>query len=282
MSKITRYNLIASVLPFLLLAACTTPHAFYSSPYNGNNGDYQTIPLASDSVKSATYTSIVLWSGNANSYGHDYYNALHLGISRSHNLGVLQAWYGVNVTWGGFTLGHWDTSGASVNNTFIHTGPNPVKAVDYLNSLVGTYYFGGEGFSGGMNAVMPFDGGEWRFIGFETSLNHEIGNYLTVRKNMPDSAATLNVRSDFFGNLGLTTELVRKNRTGQFGWKWSAGWALGRNYNFLDIDDNGTHISGYGYINFNFHWTLHQYTGFVQINRATKASAFHLGFNFQL
>ncbi|MDP4217740.1 MAG: hypothetical protein Q8927_16180 [Bacteroidota bacterium] len=282
MNRVTLHRLIVPTLPFFLVAACTTPQAFYSSPFNGNNGDYQTIPLVSDSVRSATYASIALWSGNANTHGHDYYNAFHMGISRSHNLGVIQAWYGATVTWGGFTLGHWDTTGASNNSSGINFGPHPVKAVNYLNSLVGTYYFGGEGFNGGMNAVMPFDGGEWRFIGFETSLNHEIGNYLTVRQNMPDTVATLDVRSDFFGTLGLTTELVRKTNTGQFGWRWGVGWAMGRNYNFLNIADNGTHVGGYGYIDFAFHWTLHRYTGFFLINTATKANAFHLGFNIRL
>jgi hypothetical protein len=283
MTKISlnRFYLIALSLA-CLLAACSTPKSFYSSPFNGNTGDYQTIPLASDSIKSAIYGSLSLWSGSANTHGHDYFNAFHMAVSRSHDLGAIQAWYGLGLTWGSFTLGHWDTTGNSINNILIHIGPNTVHAADYLNSIAGSYYFGGESFSGGMNAVMPIQGGEWRFIGFETSLNHEIGNYVTVRENMPDSAAALNVRSDFFGTLGLTTELVRNNNTGQFGWKWAAGWALGSNYQFLNIQDNYSHIRGYGYFDFTFHWTYLRYTGFIQMNSATKANAFHLGFNFRL
>jgi hypothetical protein len=276
-----RFYLILS-LPYLLTACTTNLKTFYSSPFNGNTGDYQTIPLASDSVKSATYASIALWSGSANTEGHDYFNAFHMAVSRSHNLGAIQAWYGLGVTWGTFNLGRWYDPGNPANNALIYIGPNTVRDAGYLNSIAGSYYFGGESFSGGMNTVMPFQGGEWRFIGLETSLNHEIGNYVTVRKNMPDSAAALNVRSDFFGTLGLTTELVRKNKTGQFGWKWAAGYALGNNYQFLNIDENGKHTSGYSYFDFTFHWTYLRYTGFMQVNSATKAKAFHLGFNFRL
>jgi hypothetical protein len=266
----------------VLLAGCYASQSYYVSPFNGNSTDYATIPLRADSVRSTTYGSAVFFTGNANEEGTDHFTAIHASLARTHNLGALQAWHGLNLTLGSFDMGHWDTTGASAPSTYYNSN-RPPPGYRYLNQVTGNRSFGGAGFSGGMNAVWSVPGGEWRYARFETSMTHEFGEYLNMRRQMPDSVATLIVRSNFFSTLAVTTELVRKCSYGQIGWKWAFGWALGSNYNFLNIEDNFSgHISGFTYFDFTFHASGPRLTGFIQITSATKANAFHIGCNYRL
>ncbi len=153
----------------------------------------------------------------------------------------------------------------------------------YLNQNAGNHFFGGTGFNGGINLVIPFYKREWRILGVETSLRHEFGRYLQFREQLPDSAATLDIRDNFFGTAGLTTEFIGQTPTGQFGFKWAYGWVLGSAYQNLNIYDNTSgHFLRYRYFNFSFHYTYTRYTGYVQLNTATKATALHLGLNYRL
>jgi hypothetical protein len=338
-----------------ILSGCYVHQAFYSSPFNGNNNSYQTIPMRSDSVPSACYVNATYIVGNANDAETDHVYALQSAISGSQNFGHFQAFYGGNLTLGNYNMGTWDTSSSPGGLYGGRIGPPPAFAT--LNGYSGSRYFGGVGFSGGMNLATTFrshpaqiqqedtidtskngtqrsdqrDTGkigwrrfdlrrfdprfkngdprfrsdesriqernrrlrgsagrvhiiEWRIIGFETSMTHEFGDYLQFRKQMPDSAATLIVRSSFFATVGLTTELVRKIQDGQIGWKFASGWALGSSYNFLEIHDNAsqTNLGGYGYFSFTFHYTVDQYTAFFQVISATKATGIHFGLNYQI
>jgi hypothetical protein len=331
-----------------ILSGCYVRQAFYSSPFNGNNNSYQTIPMQSDSIHSACYANATYIAGNANDAGTDHVYALQTAISGSQHFGHFQAFYGGNLTLGSYNMGRWDTS--SSTGGFFSGRYGPPSAYATLNGYAGSRYFGGVGFSGGMNLATTFrshpsqiqpedamdtsrigvqrgsqrDTGkkawkrfdprrfdprfrindprfqernrrlresagrahivEWRIIGFETSMTHEFGDYLQFRKQMPDSAATLIVSSSFFATFGLTTELVRKIRDGQIGWKFATGWALGSSYNFLEIHDNasGTNLGGYGYFSFTFHYTVDRYTAFFQVISATKATGIHLGLNYQI
>jgi hypothetical protein len=342
---------------FLILSAltgCYTRQAYYSSPFNGNNNVYQTIPMQCDSIKSASYINGTVFLGTANVDGTDHITAMHGSISQSRNFGRFQAYYGGNLTMGSYNMGQWDTSRSYRNS---YGGVDlPPSAFVKLNEYSGGRYFGGVGFAGGMNLVTTFrirarqiqggnsldsaydqrlrrlyprsgtDSGkigwrifdprfrrsdprfssddprtlernrklrefaerehviEWRIIGFETSMTHEFGDYLQLRKQLPDSAATLIVRNSFFATFGLTTELLRQVPGGQIGWKFSTGWALGSSYNFLQIQDNesGRNIGGYGYFSFALHYTVDPYTAFFQISTATKAREIHFGINYQI
>jgi hypothetical protein len=317
-----------------ILSGCYVRQAFYSSPFNGNNNSYQTIPMQSDSVSSACYVNATFIAGNANDAETDHVYAVQTAISGSQHVGHFEAFYGGNLTLGSYNMGRWDTSGSS--GGFYSSRYGPPSAYATLNGYSGSRNFGGVGFSGGMNLATTFrthprqiqpeekdtvkkawrrldprrfdprfriddprfqernrrlreSAGrvhivEWRIIGFETSMTHEFGDYLQFRKQMPDSAATLIVRSPFFATFGLTTELVRKIRDGQIGWKFATGWALGSSYNFLEIHDNASNsnLGGYGYFSFTFHYTLDQYTAFFQVISATKATGIHLGLNYQI
>jgi hypothetical protein len=273
-----RYYQLAALFGVMgaMSGGCKTPKmAYYGSPMNGNTGDYQVIPMVSDSVRTATYGTASFFVGNANTTATDDFHAGHIAISRSHNLGVVQGWYGLSLTLGSFNMGSWDTASPP--------GPHPLTAGQVLNQFKGPKFFGEEGFSGGMNGVWSFPGGEWRFLGFETSVNHEFGDYLRVRRQIPDSVTSLNVHGSFFATLGLTTELVRKTQDGEVGWKWAGGWVLGSNYNYLNIEDSYVgHIGGYNYFNFTFHVTANRGTFYLQADGARKAKAVHLGIVYRL
>lgn len=275
--------LILLALPGLLFMfpACTVvqQQAYYVSPFNGNTGNYQTIPMQSDSIRSSIYASVSLLTGSANTRGNDHFNAFHGSLSASHNLGIIEAYYGADLTLGSYFLGKWDSSAPNL----FSTGYSRPMDYSYLDQNAGNHFFGGTGFNGGINLVIPFYKREWRILGVETSLRHEFGRYLQFRKQLPDSAATLDIRDNFFGTAGLTSEFIGQTPTGQFGFKWAYGWLLGSAYQNLDIYDNTSgHFLGYQYFNFTFHYTYTRYTGYVELNTATKATGFHLGFNYRL
>ena len=264
-----------------LLPACYQRQAFYVSPFNGNTGNYQTIPLRADSIRAATYASAVFETGSANENGKDYFNAFNTSLSRSHNLGVLQAYYGLDLTLGSYITGIWGEGPTPNGSPF---GPNnPTPNHQLLNQYAGNHFFGGAGFNGGMNLSAQFYKREWRYLGFETSLNHEFGRYLQLRQVIPDSAADLIIRNNFFGTIGITSEFLGQTRTGQFGFKWAGGWVLGPDYNNLGFHDNESGAPlRYHYFNFTFHYSWSAYTSYIQLNSATKATGLHIGFNYRL
>ena len=261
------------------LPGCYLRQAFYVSPFNGNTADYHTQPMVRDSARSAVYVSGTYFTGGANDNHTDYYNAFHTEVYRSHHGKFLQGFYGLDLTLGDFATGRWDTT--LHNNWNPRYGP-PVNAVA-LNHFAGHRFFGGTGFNGGMNLVMPFRNGEWRYIGLETSLRREFGDYLSFRKQLPDSVATMIVRNNFYGTMGLSSEICLQIRDGELGFRLATGWVLGGDYNYLSIYNNAT--GGplrFHYTSFSFHYSHQQYTGFLQTNFATKALALHLGINYRL
>jgi hypothetical protein len=201
-------------------------------------------------------------------------------VTVAHHGKHFQAFYGGDLTLGNYHTGNWD-SGYAGNLVFQRTAPPANAAI--LNSYSGNKFFGGAGFHGGINFVAPMRGGEWRILGLETSLHHEFGDYLSLRKQLPDTAATFIVRNRFFGTIGLSSELVGYTRHGEFGFRLSWGWVLGRPYSNPDIYDNESgHYLQYRYAGLSFHYTWEKYTGSFQVNGASKASSVALGVAFRL
>lgn len=258
-----------------ILPGCAIHQAFYVSPFNGNSPGYASIPLKADSLKSATYANAAYFAASANDHGRDDVSAFHFEVSRAHNFHFLQAWYGVNLALGTYRVQPWDSSYFSARgNSF------DAKAID---QHAGNHFFGGTGARGGINAVVTRGNQEWRVLGLETSFEHEFGDYLNFRKQLPDSAATLLVKSNFFGTIGLYTELLGKTRKGDFGFRFALGWILGSAYNNLNIyDDSKKRYLRYRYYDFIYHYTYQRYTGYLQIDAATKTTGLHLGFNYRL
>jgi len=266
------------LLPCLLIAFCLCScyrQAYFVSPLNGISNPYTTIPLQSDSVKSAFYINNTVSVGSANDQGRDNIFAFQTRLSQSFNFKGLQAYYGVGLYLGNYTLKPYDSLNSS-------------STINYhiLNQYAGSKFFGAAGFNAGINAVVPFDrGGEWRVVGFETFLNQEFGDYLQFRQHLPDSAATYIARKAFFATLDVYTELVDKTKTGSMSFKMGVGTALGRDYHsnirnsyeFFTAD-----IPGYYYTNFTFQATVKKWTAYGQLCFATKATNALFGFNYRL
>jgi hypothetical protein len=282
MTKKSYLYLVLAVANLPMLPGCTIPRqAYFVSPFNGNNTEYHTLPTHADSAHSAVYSSLSFSSGSANDFSTDHFWSMHTSIYAAHQYDLFQFHYGLSLSLGDYTMGKW-----AVDTTI----PGYYSAVStdlpyaaQVDSYAGNHLFGGVGFQGGINGVIPIGKGEWRFLGVETSLTQEFGNYLAVRKQMPDTIANLINRNPLFATIGLNTELVAYSRQGEFGFRWGYGWALGSSYSNPGIYDNESGSSlHYTYFNFSFHYTYRHLTAFLQFNKATKASGELLGVNYRI
>ena len=145
-----------------------------------------------------------------------------------------------------------------------------------INQYAGKIFFGALGFNGGINAVISLPKGEWRIVGLETSLYKEFGDYLAVRKQLPDSAATFINRKNFFGTLGVYTEIAGGIKHGSINLKFSGGTVLGSSYH------NVPRTGNYGYFNFTIAATVKKLSPYFQANFATRASNALFGINYRL
>lgn len=306
MPKPARYALIFTVpaylLPTLILAAITAlsscgitrpQQAFYVSPFNGSSEGYHTLPMHTDTTGTAAYVRVSGFGGNANDLQTDHFGGANVSFYAAHHGNWWQAYYGLDGTLGGYTLGTWQRQERNNYNTLLYNPIGifflqdnsylaPAKA-DQLNTYSGAYTYSGIGFSGGFNAVAPMGQGEWRFIGIETALHREFGQYRNLRQNMPDSIAGYIVRHPLYGTLGLTTEFIFRTRTGDFGFRLADGWVLGSGYPTTGVYDSSMsqplHYNSYG--SFTAHYTFGRYTIYYQAESASKASSSQLGFIYR-
>ncbi|HET6255920.1 MAG TPA: hypothetical protein VFE32_17720 [Puia sp.] len=271
--------LAAASLP--LLPGCVVRQALFVSPFNGNNLEYHPIPRVNDSVHMALYSSLTYSNGSANDFGTDYLWSFHSSVFAAHQYDNFQFHYGVGLTLGKYMMGTWRVDTGYRGYTLSPNTALPTAV--QVNTYSGPHSFGGVGFQGGINGVMPVWEGEWRYLGLETSVTQEFGNYLAVRKRMPDSIATLINKSPLFATLGITTELITHVHHGDVGFKWTFGWALGHAYSNPGLinNTNGDRLS-YTYFNFTFHYTYRQFTGYLQYDNATKARLILLGVDYRL
>jgi hypothetical protein len=279
-----RYLYLVPVFAGLsMLPGCKNQAYFFVSPFNGNNLEYQPIPKLGDSIHTAIYSSLTYSSGSANYTGNDDLWSLHSSIHAAHQYDNVQFHYGLGLTLGSYTMGRWEVDTTPYPPTY--SGPpynNAMAPAIQLNAYSGPHFFGGVTFQGGINGVMPIEHGEWRYLGIETSVTQEFGNYLAVRKQLPDSIVTLLNRSPLFATVGINTELVGHTRQGEFGFKWALGYALGHLYSNPGVDDGNGNPLRYKYFNFTFHYTYRRFTSYVQINSATYANTVFLGLDYRL
>lgn len=274
--------LLAAVAVGVLPVGCSTPQqAYYVSPFNGNNSDYHTLPKQGDSVHAALYGGASFIKGTANNKSTDDFYGVHANLYAGHSYTNVQLYYGGSLSAGSYDMGHWSYSPAYP--TSYQGGQAYYANTDQLNTYSGGHSFGGVGFQGGINGVVPVGIGEWRLLGVETSVMHEWGNYLSTRRQMPDSIATLINRNATFATMGITSELVAHVREGEFGFRWAYGIALSHGYANPGVYDNQSGGSlHYNYFNFTFHYTHQRVTGYFQLNEATKSSGGQVGVNFRL
>jgi hypothetical protein len=254
-----------SVLLYLLIivwmASCKEPY-YFLSPLNSTSQTYHTISLKSDSVKSSTYINGIVTLGGANQDGRDNVYSFNGNISRSNNLGHFQSYYELGITLGDYVIQQFSETNLTIPPT--------------------DNFFGAIGFNGGINLVVPIgnNGGEWRVIGVETSLQNEFGNYLSYRKSIKDSTNYgLIETSNWTTTIGGYSEIVWKlKNTNQVGYKISCGTALQNSNSYYGYQP---HINPVYLLN-TFHVTRKKVTGFAQLNISTHAASVQLGVNYRI
>lgn len=146
-----------------------------------------------------------------------------------------------------------------------------------LDQYAGNYFFGAVGFNAGMDVVIRFPlGGDWRLLGVETSVYKDFGDYFSVRKRLPDTAATFIASGNSIATFGFYSEVVDKTKYGSFAVKGSAGWMVGKDYH----DVGG--IGNYGYCSFSLAPTIKRWTPYFQATFATKSANAMVGINYRI
>jgi len=262
-------KLFFPALSCLFFTSCIQ-RTYYQSPLLGIVPAFRTMPVASDSLKAATYVNATVSLGGMNQNLHDDVFSFQSGLYRSHVLGNFRINYGAAVAAGTY---HVDAYHAFYPDT-VSRIKNP-----------GTKFFGAVGGYGGISVARPMGRrGEWRYIGLEGSLFNEWGDYYSFRKGLADSAANTIDKKKYLGSLGVSTEFVFKRRSqNKFGMKFTLGsylrsLAYHNNNNYYDnrSHDNLLYFSAV------YHATVKKSTGFVQLNIATHATNMQMGFNYRL
>jgi hypothetical protein len=237
----------------------------------GNGAVYSTIPVASDSIKAATYASGAISLGGMNELWREGVYKFQTGLHRSHVLGNFRLNYGASGAIGYYNVKNY----FDANGNWVDLGRSPQSK-----------FFGAWGLYGGASAARPLGRrGEWRYIGLEGSLFNEFGDYADFRQHLADSAAQEIDRKKYLGSLGINTELVFKGRSqNKFGIKVAAGSFLrrlqylqpaGSLYNYRTHDD-------LIYFSNTYHFTIRKATTWFQLNLATHAAHFQFGMNYRL
>jgi hypothetical protein len=255
---------------FILLILCCCgciqyQKAYYTSPINGLNNAYTTIPLQADSLKSAYYLNSLVSFGSANDLKHDNSFSFQTALSAAHNFCHVQAFYGL-----GFMLGNYKM------NAFDTFSNHQYLIPKILNQYVGKKFFGAIGFSGGANVVGTFPEGSSEVrAGIETSVYKEFGHYLQVRKQLPDSAATTINRNNAYGTIGGHVEFIAKLKNGSVAFNCGLGTVMGHYYHTA----NGLN---YAYCHYCLALTINKWTPYFQANFTTKSNNALIGLNYRL
>jgi len=273
------YHALSAVLAITLLSGCVASlhqQSYYVSPFNGNPGGYHPLPLRSDSAHSALYARLDYFGGSANKQKNDRIRGVNGSIHFAHRFGGIQAYGGLNLSLGNYTVGTWDTAGFLLRYL-------PPRHYEQLNERAGHRSFGGLGFAGGIDHAFALGGGDELRVGGETSFYREYGQYLGFRAKLPDSITTLVVRDRFYGQAGFSVEIVGKIRDGDLGFRVARGWALGSGYNYLNVYDSlSAKLLEYGYYSIGFHLTQGRFAFYTQIDKGTMAVTGHLGIVYRL
>lgn len=252
-----------------LFSRCTY-RAYYQSPFHGGSETYHTIPLQSDSLKSATYVSGVFTGGGVNHNLRDNVFSFTGSVYRSHNFGDFQGFYGVSGSLGSYDVAEYSGYEPYGGGTTTLYTPDP-----------GNKFFGGYSGSGGINFVLPFGrGSEWRVIGTSFTLQKEFGDYQRFRKSVPDSLANSIFNNNLIGVLGVSTEFAFRTRHGMIGYKLMLA---------QDVINGNSHYRGYDSAKYGrviFQQTLSfrrdRVTGSVQFNVGDRLFNAQLGVGYRL
>ncbi|HVY75224.1 MAG TPA: hypothetical protein VG890_10360 [Puia sp.] len=255
-------------LPFLLLlGSCAIEQNYLMSPMDINSHPYAPLPMASDSLKAMTYGGLAFNIGSSNEGQRDRVAGVSVSVGRSHQFGNFQAYYSGNFNFGGY---YFDV----VETTYGYEKP--------------ARSYGGFGFNGGLNAVIPFGHGrgEWRFLGVETGYQQEFGQFFNYRKNLPDSLFDVNAVYRHAFRIGGSTEIIGKTRHGTIiGYRFSAGVILYPPGTYIEHPGSYSDPTDLGNPFYAAHclsFTRDRVTGYVQANIGVNAGGVQFGFIYRL
>lgn len=264
----------------LCLTSCSVPYAYFQSPLHGNTAAYRSIPLKSDSIKSATYISGAAIVGGANQHLRDGLLGFVGSIYQSHQFGYFDAYYGLTTTLGSYSIAKYDTSNYRINGLFAPRYNDNLEPKT-INDLGGNKFFGGAGAIGGVSAVLPFEkGGEWRIIQIEGNWQTEFGNYRQFRTKLPDTAANIIFRGTNYLTISIGTDFVFKTRRGSFGFKNAFVTATRSETDYYSRAIY--HSRTPGYFSQTYHFTTKRITGFYQLNYGNHSFGMQTGVNYKL
>ena len=258
----------------LLLQSCypKTIPAYYLSPYDINAGEYQAVPLKSDSIKSALYSNFSVAAGGSNDQWRDNVYLFRGSLHRSNNFGHFNAYYGTGLSLGSYNLSDYDR--------ILYSGYRGFNADTILQLPKKNYFTGAYGLNAGIHYVLPYkrSKGEFR-IGLETSLQREFGSYLQFRKSLPDSAIDILATDRLTKQLGLSLETIKRTSKGTaVGYKMSFGWSFPSANQYLGDSSSLTPI----YFNNILSISKGRITGFCQFNLGVHAGSFQTGMQYMI
>lgn len=266
----------------ITLAAVATPgiscvrQAYYVSPVYGSNTPYHTVPLKNEQTASAMYANASLQTAATNNWGTDHTYQLQSNIYRTHNLGLLQTYYGGGLTLGLYHVEPFDSMGYSRASSRL--------AIKPINAGAGNRFYGTGNIHGGIHLAMPFSSAgnapEWR-LGSKVALHQEFGDYLSFRKSLNPDSVTGVAKSNMLGSLSGYTELVIPTGDAYVGAQLEVNWILGNQYS--DVYFNKDFGGGrYVYTNWTFHVTQNKSTVYLQCTIGHRLLGVHAGINYRL
>jgi|SRR5579871_5313254 len=249
-----------------LYASCSVSHSYYQSPLDVNVNSYHVVPLRSDSIKSAVYGSANFLAGASNYQGRDNLMGFQANIYQSHSLGLVNAFYGAGFTKGSYHVGEYYGVKSNSDTSY------------YISKS--SQSFGAYGLNGGMSFALPGPRGRGEFrIGFETALYKEFGQYLNYRQSLPDSVADIIATSGWTKTIGGTMEFVSKSRRSGNVFSYKA--AIGGSFVSADSYRGSESADVPFYFSNTLQLTIHNVTGFAQLNFGKHESSFQMGFAYR-
>jgi len=267
-------KLLFYILVLFSSISCTQ-YAYFQSPLHTNTLGYREQPLKSENRPFALYANAAVATGNANEDLRDQQTAFIGAFHAAHQFGNFQAYYGSQLTLGGYNLLPY----APQIGTPTYFNSNLDETL--INPHAGKNSFGALGFSGGINYVIPFQkGGEWRAFGLEANWNNQWGEYQDFRSELSSSAANLIDPSKKFATVAFTSDIIAKLNAGSIGYKFALGFRTGE---LTKYDRSGLPSKVLpGFFSNTLHYSYDRYAAYTQLNWGYSALSFHFGLSYRL
>lgn len=267
--------LIALTTLTMLTVSCVRK-VYYVSPVYGSNTPYHTVPVKNEQTASALYGNASLQNASHNDWGADHTYQLQANLYRTHNLGLIQAYYG-----GGLTLGIYNVE--SFDTGLYPRNPSNV-AIKPINDHAGNLFYGTGNVHGGMHLAIPFstaaNAPEWR-LGAKMALHQEFGNYLSFRKSLNADSVNGVAKNSVAGNLSGYTELLIPSGGSLLGAQLEVSWMLGKQYSDVYFG-KGMGGERYFFTNWTIHATQNRSTLYLQCTFGPRIMGLHAGINYRL